>query len=201
MQTNLPMRPRSLNSTTPVTLAKSVSSLPQPTLVPGLIFVPRCRTMIEPPGTSWPPKTFTPSRCAFESRPFLELPKPFLCAIRHLRRNIAHLHLRVGLAVSNGLLVLFLTLELEDDNLLAAAIAGDSALHRGARYQLADVAERHLDGKLDFRAHIAIHFFHADHVARSDAVLLSAGFNNRVHLEFLCLGAGTHEAFPNHWSK
>jgi hypothetical protein len=22
-----------------------------------------------------------PSRCAFESRPFLELPKPFLCAI------------------------------------------------------------------------------------------------------------------------
>jgi hypothetical protein len=24
----------------------------------------------------------TPSRCAFESRPFLEEPKPFLCAIR-----------------------------------------------------------------------------------------------------------------------
>jgi hypothetical protein len=23
----------------------------------------------------------TPSRCAFESRPFLEEPKPFLCAI------------------------------------------------------------------------------------------------------------------------
>ena len=36
MLTNLPIRPRSLNSTTPVTLANSVSSLPQPTLLPGL---------------------------------------------------------------------------------------------------------------------------------------------------------------------
>src|ERR1700683_3353920 len=143
MQANLPTRPRSRNSTTPVTLAKSVSSLPQPTFVPGLILVPRCRTMIEPPGTSWPPKTFPPSRCAFESRPFLELPKPFLYAIRHLRRNIAHLHLRVGLAVSNGLLVLLLALELEDDNFLATAAAGDSALSSSARYQLAAVAERH----------------------------------------------------------
>src|SRR5882672_1005231 len=99
MQTNLPIRPRSLNSTTPVTLANSVSSLPQPTFVPGLIFVPRCRTMMEPPGTSWPPKTFTPSRCALESRPFLELPSPFLCAIRHLHQHIADLHIRVRLAV------------------------------------------------------------------------------------------------------
>jgi hypothetical protein len=31
--------------------------------------------------TVWPPKRFTPSRCALESRPFLEEPKPFLCAI------------------------------------------------------------------------------------------------------------------------
>jgi len=76
--TNLPMRPRSLNSTTPVTLAKRVSSLPHPTFKPGLSFVPRCRTIMEPPGTSWPPKTLTPRRCALESRPFLELPNPFL---------------------------------------------------------------------------------------------------------------------------
>src|SRR3984957_3588032 len=150
METNLPIRPRSLNCTTPVTLAKSVSSLPQPTFVPGLILVPRCRTMIEPPGTSWPPKTLTPSRCALESRPFLELPKPFLCAIRHLRRNIADLHLRVGLAVSNGLLVLLLALELEDDNFLATPVAGDGAHDGSARYQLAAVAERHLDGQVDF---------------------------------------------------
>src|SRR5262249_41030922 len=43
--------------------------------------VPRWRTIMVPPGTSCPPKALTPSRCAFESRPFLELPKPFLCAI------------------------------------------------------------------------------------------------------------------------
>src|SRR6476619_718347 len=108
MLTNLPMRPRSRNSTTPVTFAKRVSSLPQPTLRPGLILVPRCRTMIEPLGTSWPPKTLTPSRCALESRPFLELPKPFLCAIRHLRQDLVHLHPGVVLAMPDGALVLLL---------------------------------------------------------------------------------------------
>src|SRR5438309_6865613 len=65
----------------PVTLAKRVSSLPRPTFAPGLMRVPRWRTMMVPPGTSCPPNAFTPSRCALESRPFLELPKPFLCAI------------------------------------------------------------------------------------------------------------------------
>src|ERR1700683_1069909 len=146
MLTNLPIRPRSLNSTTPVTLAKSVSSLPQPTFVPGLSLVPRCRTMIEPPGTNWPPKTFTPSRCALESRPFLELPKPFLCAIRHLNGDIAYLYFCIVLAVSNRLLVLLFALELEDDDLLAPVVAGDSALHGCARHQFAGVAKRHLDG-------------------------------------------------------
>src|SRR5256885_15897403 len=75
------MLPLSTNFTTPVTLAKRVSSLPRPTFNPGFRRVPRCRTMIEPPGTSCPPNAFTPSRCAFESRPFFELPNPFLCAI------------------------------------------------------------------------------------------------------------------------
>jgi hypothetical protein len=37
--------------------------------------------MMEPPVTNSPAKAFTPSRCAFESRPFVELPPPFLCAI------------------------------------------------------------------------------------------------------------------------
>src|SRR5271155_4574643 len=37
--------------------------------------------MIVPPGTSCPPKALKPSRCAFESRPFREVPCPFLCAI------------------------------------------------------------------------------------------------------------------------
>src|SRR5581483_5406458 len=75
------MLPRSTKRMTPSTLANSVSSLPRPTFLPGFRRVPRWRTMIEPPVTSCPPKAFTPSRCAFESRPFLELPNPFLCAI------------------------------------------------------------------------------------------------------------------------
>src|SRR3954468_21485899 len=47
--------------------------------------------MIEPACTGWPAKTFTPSRLAAESRPFLDEPRPFLCAIggllRFLRRG------------------------------------------------------------------------------------------------------------------
>src|SRR5689334_4394598 len=175
------MRPRSLNSTTPVTFAKRVSSLPQPTLRPGLILVPRWRTMIEPPGTSWPPKTFTPSRCALESRPFLELPKPFLCAIRHLSLDIADLDLSEGLAVSDGLLILLLPLEFEDDDLVAATLAEDRGLQRSGVHQLAAIVERGLDGDLDLGADVARHFFDADHVAGSDPVLFSAGLDNCVH--------------------
>src|SRR5215813_1347822 len=129
MFTNLPIRPRSWNSTTPVTLANSVSSLPQPTLSPGLILVPRWRTMIDPPGTSCPPKTFTPSRCALESRPFRELPNPFLCAISHLHQNLAHPNLREVLPVALRALVLFLALEFEYQNLLGATVGDDGRLH------------------------------------------------------------------------
>src|ERR1035441_2563634 len=79
--TNFPIDPLSRNLMRPVILAKSVSSLPRPTFSPGFTRVPRWRTMIVPPGTSCPPKALNPSRCAFESRPFREVPCPFLCAI------------------------------------------------------------------------------------------------------------------------
>src|SRR4051794_14905690 len=39
--------------------------------------------MMDPAGTTWPAKTLTPSRLALESRPFLEEPRPFLCAIAY----------------------------------------------------------------------------------------------------------------------
>jgi len=82
--TNFPIDPLSTNLIRPVILAKSVSSLPRPTFSPGFTRVPRCRTMIVPPGTSCPPKALNPSRCAFESRPFREVPCPFLCAINQI---------------------------------------------------------------------------------------------------------------------
>src|SRR5215472_18630129 len=104
---------------TPVIFANSVSSLPRPTLSPGLMRVPLWRTMMDPPGTSWPPKTLTPRRCALESRPFLELPKPFLCAMT-LAHDVADAHFGVILTMSLGPLVLLLPLELENQNFLGA---------------------------------------------------------------------------------
>ena len=48
-----------------------------PTPSPGWKWVPRWRTMIVPACTSVPLYTFTPSRCAFESRPLREDAAPF----------------------------------------------------------------------------------------------------------------------------
>src|ERR1035437_2736716 len=153
--TNLPRRPRSANFTRPSILANSVSSLPRPTLSPGLMRVPRCRAMMVPPLTTCPPKAFTPSRCALESRPFLELPKPFLCAIRYLDHHVANLHFRIGLTVPDGFLVLFLALELEDQDFGRPVGADDGASHFAAGNQFAAFLERCLDGKLYFGADVA----------------------------------------------
>src|SRR5216684_1345928 len=133
MLTKWPMRPRSRNSTTPVILANSVSSLPQPTFSPGLMRVPRCRTMIDPPGTICPPKTFTPRRWAFESRPFLELPNPFLCAILlfRLRDDLVHSQFGEVLAMADRALILLLALELEDQDLFSAVVRGNRGDHLG----------------------------------------------------------------------
>src|SRR5271154_4459832 len=131
MLINLPLRPRSRKTTMPCTFAKRVSSLPRPTFSPGLKREPRCRTRMEPPVTSSPPKAFTPRRCALESRPFLELPNPFLCAILHLCQNLAHLHFREVLAMPYRALILLLALEFEDQHLFPAAAADDGALHGG----------------------------------------------------------------------
>ena len=75
-------RPRRVpNSTCPATRANKVSSPPRPTPSPGWKWVPRCRTMISPAFTSWPPNRLTPSRCELESRPFRVEDAPFLCAM------------------------------------------------------------------------------------------------------------------------
>src|SRR5262249_44166627 len=92
-ETKRPLLPLSWNLILPVILAKSVSSLPRPTFRPGLMRVPRWRTMMDPPGTTSPANRLTPSRCAFESRPFFELPKPFLCAISD-PQNLCRSHRR-----------------------------------------------------------------------------------------------------------
>src|SRR5260370_19335339 len=187
MLMNLPARPRSRNTTMPETFANKVSSLPRPTFSPGLKCVPRCRTRMEPPVTSSPPKAFTPRRCALESRSFLELPRPFLCAISHLSESLVHRDLREVLRVADGSLVLFLALELEDDHFVAAPVTGNRALHAGFTQSGAGdqfirvVHHGQHAAERDLRANVARERFHLDHVARSNAVLLSAGFNHCIH--------------------
>src|SRR6266480_1989463 len=54
-----------------------------PTLVPGKIAVPRWRRRMVPAFTDWPAPVFMPSRWPTLSRPFRELPAPFLCAMSY----------------------------------------------------------------------------------------------------------------------
>src|SRR5580692_1852490 len=110
--------------------------------------VPRWRMIIDPPVTSSPPNAFTPSRWALESRPFVELPPPFLCAIAESPSQ-SRIHAQSGgirhaigldgldanlgkvLPVSLQLLVLLLALEVKHENFVAAAVAHDFSCHFG----------------------------------------------------------------------
>jgi hypothetical protein len=74
-------RPLEENLTVPSAVAKSVSSPARRTFTPGWNLVPRCFRIIPPARIDWPSATFTPKCFALESRPFLELPIPFLCAM------------------------------------------------------------------------------------------------------------------------
>src|SRR2546423_8469180 len=58
--------------------------------------------MMDPPVTNSPPNTLMPSRCAFESRPFLELPKPFLCAIYRTYLGVCPVCGRIYPATTSG---------------------------------------------------------------------------------------------------
>src|SRR5215218_6560092 len=96
---------------------------------PGWKRVPRWRTMISPPVTLWPAKTFTPRRLAFESRPLREEPRPFLCAMP-LGPHLRDLQARELLAVTRPPLVAPLGLELDHPELRAALVPEHLGLHR-----------------------------------------------------------------------
>src|SRR3954449_8943087 len=108
---------------------------------PGLNFVPRWRTMISPPVTASPAKTFTPRRLAFESRPLRLEPRPFLCAIASLLPDLRDSEAGELLPVARAAAVAALGLELEDPQLLAALVADDLGLH-GRLGQLGRVEHR-----------------------------------------------------------
>src|SRR5919202_5239876 len=123
------LRPRRVAKVTaPGARANSVSSPPRPTPRPGWKWVPRWRTMISPALTTWPPKRFTPRRCALESRPLREDEAPFLCAMAaSALRDVGDADGRQRLTVTLPLVVAGLVLELVDADLRALAVLDDLA--------------------------------------------------------------------------
>src|ERR1700749_980644 len=117
------------NVTLPATNANRVSSPPRPTLMPGWKCVPRCRTMVSPAFTRWPPNRLTPSRWALESRPFRLDEAPFLCAMSALRllRSVdtGDPDLRVLLAVAETTPVAGLVPVVDHVDLRSGGVADD----------------------------------------------------------------------------
>src|SRR5262245_8477028 len=158
-----------------------------PTLWPGCTTVPRWRTRICPALTRSPPKTLTPRRLAFESRPFLELPPAFLCAIALALNDIVDAQFRVRLPVALRLLVVLAAAQLEDAHLVGAAVRHDRGLHLGARNErradldpVAGADEKHFLERHG-AADLGGERLHAHLLARLHPVLLTAGPDNRVH--------------------
>src|SRR5262249_61630392 len=122
--------PRRSMRTKPSLRAYRVGSAPSPTFSPGRKRVPRCRTRMLPAVTNWPPKRFTPSIWGLESRPFLELPTPFLCAIDlHLDPRDAHRRHRLPMAAMAP--VVLPSFELDDEDLGTLLLGDDLAEHAG----------------------------------------------------------------------
>src|SRR5690606_18876133 len=182
MLTKRPLAPLSWNLTVPSRSAKSVKSEPRPTLKPGLNFVPRCLTRMLPANTNCPSKRFTPRRCEWLSRPFLELPTPFLCAMSFssfysaLDRDDPDFS--EGLTVADVAAVVVLGFELVDVDLLAAAMTDDLGLDRRAvdtrGADLHAVATEQQDGQFHLGPGFGVELLEPEHVTLGHAVLLTA---------------------------
>src|SRR5918994_5713179 len=178
------LRPRRVpNSTAPACRAKRVSSPPRPTPVPGWKCVPRWRTMISPAPTTWPPKRFTPRRCALESRPLRVELAPFLCAISCSPQALldsGDLDARELLTVPLALLVAGLVLELLDHDLRAAEVVQDLSGDRDLRERLGvggdllAVDEEDRD-ELDVAVVVSLDTVHRHDGADFDLLLPTAG--------------------------
>src|SRR4051812_8809536 len=151
---------------------------------PGLKRVPRWRTMISPPVTCWPAKTFTPSRLALESRPLRDEPRPFLCAISRSAPDLFHPDARELLAVALAALVAALRLVLEDADLRAALVPDDRRRDLGGAEALAElgipVARDEQRLQLDRGALVGLEALHEQRLTLGDAVLLAAGLDHGV---------------------
>src|SRR5919109_581795 len=104
-----------------------------PTLAPGCTRVPRWRTRIWPALTRSPPNTFTPRRLDCESRPFLELPPAFLCAMDLALDDVVDADLGIRLPMALRFLVVLAPAQLEDAHLVGAPVAEHGRFHDSAR--------------------------------------------------------------------
>src|SRR4051794_7337468 len=165
---------------------------------PGRKRVPRWRTMISPPVTTWPANTFTPRRLGFESRPLRLEPRPFLCAIGgRLLVGLLRARLALGLAadrrhpdagellaVAGAALVAALGLELEHAQLGAAQVAEHLGLDGHAVEVAAELGiavagdEQRLE--IDRGALVGGQALDEQGRALLDAVLLAAGLDDCV---------------------
>src|SRR5215204_1736419 len=175
------------NCTAPASSANRVSSLPRPTPRPGWKWVPRWRTMISPALTTWPPKRFTPRRCAFESRPLRDDEAPFLCAMSSSAlRDVADHDAGQGLTVPLPLVVAGLVLELVDVDLRALAVLDDLAGHGHAGQRLrvggdgVAVDEQH-GREGDGVTGLPVQAVDGEGVTNTHLVLRSTGLDDCVH--------------------
>src|SRR5882724_2079373 len=191
--------PRRSKRTYPSDLANSVWSTPTPTLSPALKRVPRWRTRMLPAVTNWPPKRLTPSICGLESRPFLELPTPFLWAMS-LDLDLRDAHRRQGLPVPAVAPIVLPPLELDHDDFAALSLGEHLARHPGRRQRLG--FNRHLAVLVDQQDLVELHRaalgfaepLNLDHLSRSHPVLLATRRDHRFHVLDLAFGDVEHLA-------
>src|SRR6266542_2476165 len=153
--------------------------------------------MISPAPTSCPPNRFTPSRWAFESRPFRLDEAPFLCAISALLpragcclpgADLGDLHLRVLLPVTKPAPVTGLVLVMNHVDLGPAGRADDlrrdlvPAEHGRVADDLVVVDDEH-GGKRQAGPDLAGELVNGQDVVNGRLLLPAAAAHDRVHRE------------------
>src|ERR1035438_7900075 len=156
--------------------------------------------------TCCPPNRLTPSLCPWESRPLVEEPPPFLCAMtlsfsepysgrspdrsnysKFLQLNIANLHSRIILPVPPRNLILIRFLKLQHGNLLIPPMThnlpGYGSLRSVITRQnlLFVVVHRQNRAKSHLLTHITLNPLDPNRVAGRDSILFSSGLNYGVH--------------------
>src|SRR6266567_5486984 len=160
--------------------------------------------MISPAPTSCPPNRFTPSRWAFESRPFRLDEAPFLCAISALLpragcclpgADLGDLHLRVLLPVTKPAPVAGLVLVMNHVDLGPAGRADDlrrdlvPAEHGRVADDLVVVDDEH-GGKRQAGPDLAGELVNGQDVVNGRLLLPAAAAHDRVHRELSLPYAG-----------